>query len=133
MATNIAGRGTDIKLEPGVAELGGLHVIATERRDARRIDRQLFGRCVRQGESGNAKNIDFLEGELIAVYNSELLRWLVAVFLRFPGGPLGPMLEKVLFYGAQHAAERLHARMRQDLLKMDGQVSDSLAFSGRSE
>ncbi len=52
VATNMAGRGTDIKLGDGVAELGGLHVIGTERHEARRIDRQLSGRCARQGDPG---------------------------------------------------------------------------------
>jgi preprotein translocase subunit SecA len=50
VATNMAGRGTDIRLDPGVAERGGLHVIATERNESLRIDRQLFGRCARQGD-----------------------------------------------------------------------------------
>ncbi len=55
VATNMAGRGTDIKLGDGVAELGGLHVIGTERHEARRIDRQLSGRCARQGDPGVAQ------------------------------------------------------------------------------
>ena len=54
IATNMAGRGTDIKLGPGVADLGGLHVLATERHEARRIDRQLRGRCARQGDPGSS-------------------------------------------------------------------------------
>ena len=53
VATNMAGRGTDIKLGEGVAELGGLHVIGTERHESRRIDRQLAGRCARQGDPGS--------------------------------------------------------------------------------
>jgi preprotein translocase subunit SecA len=133
VATNMAGRGTDIKLEPGVADLGGLHVIATERHDARRIDRQLFGRCGRQGDPGSAEAIISLEDELVEVYIGKSLQWTVAALLRFPGGPIGRLLGKLLLYRAQHKAERLHGRMRHDLLKMDEQVSDSLAFSGRSE
>jgi preprotein translocase subunit SecA len=54
VATNMAGRGTDIKLGRGVAQLGGLHVIAAERNESGRIDRQLFGRCARQGDPGSA-------------------------------------------------------------------------------
>src|SRR5690606_24106988 len=54
IATNMAGRGTDIKLGPGVAEIGGLHVIGTERHESRRIDRQLRGRCARQGDPGSS-------------------------------------------------------------------------------
>ena len=65
VATNMAGRGTDIRLAPGVAELGGLHVLATERHDARRIDRQLFGRCGRQGDPGSYQVIVSLEDEIV--------------------------------------------------------------------
>jgi preprotein translocase subunit SecA len=57
VATNMAGRGTDIPLATGIAERGGLHVIATCRNDARRIDRQLFGRCARQGDPGSHQSI----------------------------------------------------------------------------
>jgi preprotein translocase subunit SecA len=133
VATNMAGRGTDIKLGPGVADLGGLRVIATERHDARRIDRQLFGRCGRQGDPGTAETIISLEDELVDVYIGKGLRWMAAVLLRFPGGPAGRLFGKSLFRRAQRKAERLHGRMRHDLLKMDEQISDSLAFSGRSE
>ena len=65
IATNMAGRGTDIKLGPGVAELGGLHVILTERHDAGRIDRQLAGRCGRQGDPGSFEAILSMEDSLL--------------------------------------------------------------------
>src|SRR3990170_4095314 len=65
VATNMAGRGTDIRLGPGVAELGGLHVLATERHEARRIDRQLFGRGGRQGDPGSFQLIVSLEDEIV--------------------------------------------------------------------
>jgi preprotein translocase subunit SecA len=133
VATNMAGRGTDIRLGDGVAGLGGLHVIATERHEARRIDRQLFGRCGRQGDPGSAEAIIALDDELIKVYTERLLRWLATALFRFPGGFAGRLFARFLFHRAQRAAERLHGRMRRDLLKMDEQVSDSLAFSGRSE
>ena len=65
VATNMAGRGTDIKLAPGVAEKGGLHVICTELHDAARIDRQLIGRCARQGDPGTARQYMSLEDDII--------------------------------------------------------------------
>lgn len=65
VATNMAGRGTDIRLGSGVEDLGGLHVIATERHEARRIDRQLFGRCARQGDPGSARAYISLDDELM--------------------------------------------------------------------
>jgi preprotein translocase subunit SecA len=65
IATNMAGRGTDIKLGPGVAELGGLHVIGTERHESRRIDRQLRGRCSRQGDPGSSQFYISFEDDLM--------------------------------------------------------------------
>jgi preprotein translocase subunit SecA len=133
VATNMAGRGTDIKLAPGVPELGGLHVIATERHDARRIDRQLFGRCGRQGDPGTAEAIISLEDELIDVYGGDVQNWLAKIAFNLSLGPLRRLWARWFFHRAQRNAERLHSRMRRDLLKMDEQISDSLAFSGRSE
>jgi preprotein translocase subunit SecA len=65
VATNMAGRGTDIKLGPGVAELGGLHVICTELHDSARIDRQLMGRCGRQGDPGTVRQYMSLDDDVI--------------------------------------------------------------------
>ena len=71
IATNMAGRGTDIKLGPGVADLGGLHVLATERHEARRIDRQLRGRCARQGDPGSSHFFIGLEDDLMRLFGSD--------------------------------------------------------------
>lgn len=71
IATNMAGRGTDIKLGPGVAGLGGLHIIGTERHEARRIDRQLRGRAGRQGDPGSSKFFLSLEDDLMRLFGSE--------------------------------------------------------------
>jgi preprotein translocase subunit SecA len=133
VATNMAGRGTDIRLAPGVPELGGLYVIATERHEARRIDRQLFGRCGRQGDPGTSEAIISLEDELATVYVNKAFQWLASTVLRRPGTLIGRWIGRILFRRAQRKAERLHARMRHDLLRMDEQLGDALAFSGRPE
>lgn len=133
VATNMAGRGTDIRLAAGVAEKGGLHVIATERHEAGRIDRQLFGRCGRQGDPGTSEAIVSLEDELVTIYIRKLFQWLARAVLRRGGTLIARWTGKILFHRAQRHAERLHARMRHDLLKMDEQLGDALAFSGRPE
>src|SRR5437870_2533958 len=71
IATNMAGRGTDIKLGTGVADVGGLHVIGTERHEARRIDRQLRGRCARQGDPGSSHFFIALEDDLMRLFGSD--------------------------------------------------------------
>ncbi len=71
IATNMAGRGTDIKLGAGVADIGGLHVIGTERHEARRIDRQLRGRCARQGDPGSSHFFISLEDDLMRLFGSD--------------------------------------------------------------
>jgi preprotein translocase subunit SecA len=71
IATNMAGRGTDIKLGQGVQDIGGLHVIGTERHEARRIDRQLRGRCARQGDPGSSHFFISLEDDLMRLFGSD--------------------------------------------------------------
>src|SRR5260370_3022580 len=71
IATNMAGRGTDIVLGPGVADLGGLHVIGTERHESRRIDNQLRGRSGRQGDAGSSRFYVSLEDDLMRIFGSD--------------------------------------------------------------
>jgi preprotein translocase subunit SecA len=74
ISTNMAGRGTDIRLEPGVAELGGLHVIGTNRHESRRIDNQLRGRAGRQGDPGSSRFFVSLQDDLFVKYGSDMER-----------------------------------------------------------
>jgi preprotein translocase subunit SecA len=130
VATNMAGRGTDIKLDPEIEPLGGLHVIATELHDSRRIDRQLFGRCARQGDPGSYELILSLEDELVRTFGAQAVRWLLARLGAFPGGPAAAWH---YLRGTQRRAERLHSRIRRDLLNSDERLEDSLSFSGHRE
>ncbi len=129
VATNMAGRGVDIRLADSVVERGGLHVILSERHDASRIDRQLAGRCGRHGEPGTYEEILSLEDPLLETLGGRALG--AAARLR---GPLfGPGRTRWLFQRAQRRAERLHSRMRRDLLRLDRRLGTLLAFSGEME
>jgi preprotein translocase subunit SecA len=127
VATNMAGRGTDIKLGEGVAELGGLHVICTERHDSGRIDRQLFGRCGRQGDPGSCEAILAADDDLAATHAKLPSAWLASLE-RVPS-----RTGRLLYWLAQRRAEAAHSRARQQLLQMDESQGDMLAFSGRGE
>ena len=132
VATNMAGRGTDIKLTRSVAEAGGLHVLATERHEAQRIDRQLYGRSGRQGDPGSYETVTSLEDELLATPHGTVARW-VARLLLTSGKPLEGWPARLLARRAQQSAERLHARVRRELLQHEDQLESTLAFSGRVE
>ncbi|HEX5646958.1 MAG TPA: prepilin peptidase, partial [Nitrospira sp.] len=132
VATNMAGRGTDIKLPQVVAKAGGLHVLSTERYDAKRIDRQLYGRTGRQGEPGSYETVTSLEDELLTAAHGQAVRW-VARLLLTSGNPLEGWAATFLVGLAQRSVERMHARVRRDLLHHEDQLESTLAFSGRVE
>ena len=131
VATNMAGRGTDIRLGAGVAERGGLHVILTEFHESRRVDRQLFGRCARQGDPGSCEVIVSLEDEVFAVHAPRLSAWLKH-FASQRGGVPGWGLRSLQRL-AQAASEQRSARVRMENLKLDRRMEKLLAFSGRGE
>lgn len=131
VATNMAGRGTDIRLGPGVAESGGLHVILTEYHDSRRIDRQLFGRCARQGDPGSCEAVVSLEDEIFAVHAPAVARW--AAGFRQNDSFGARAVQGSLRAAAQFAAERRSATVRVQNLKLDQRLEQLLAFSGRGE
>ena len=113
ISTNMAGRGTDIKLGEGVEELGGLHVIGVGRNMSRRIDRQLAGRAGRQGQRGSFEFISSMEDELLRRYAPSALR-----FLTKNGGPFRGIVYDALIRQAQRAAQlesRAERRKSRDI------------------
>jgi preprotein translocase subunit SecA len=138
VATNMAGRGTDIKLRADVIEAGGLHVILTEFHESARIDRQLFGRCARQGNPGSVEAIVSLEDELFLRFVGPRLRAVAEFLLRpRPGqgadGRIFRRLGELLRSVAQRNAERMHAKTRRETVEQDRRYDKSLAFAGKSE
>lgn len=129
IATNMAGRGTDIRLEPGVAALGGLHVLATERHESRRIDRQLYGRAGRQGDAGSAQAFVSMEDELIRRFVPEFIRKRLLATVNKEGTEVR-RLAGLAFQYAQASAQRQAFRQRRSVLKFDTWLSDSLSFAG---
>ncbi len=119
VATNMAGRGTDIKLGEGVHELGGLHVIGSSRHDSRRIDRQLRGRCSRQGDPGSSKFYVSLEDDLMRLFGGDRI---VKIFDRFglkEGDELQhPWLDRSI-ETAQKRVEQQHFSIRKRTLDFD--------------
>ncbi|MCD6574897.1 SEC-C domain-containing protein, partial [Candidatus Aerophobetes bacterium] len=119
IATNMAGRGTDIKLGEGVADLGGLFVIGTERHESRRIDNQLRGRAGRQGAPGTAQFYVSLEDELMRIFGSERIS-AIMTRLKIPEDqPIEhPWITRAL-ERAQQKVERRNFEIRKQLLEFD--------------
>lgn len=132
VATNMAGRGTDITLSRETAEAGGLHVIATERHEARRIDRQLVGRGGRQGDPGSYEVMTSLEDELLRAHGWSFWSSKAGSDLVARGGTTS-RLRRAALWQAQRRAERLHSGTRRKLVKMDERIATMLAFSGKGE
>ncbi|MFT3856658.1 MAG: hypothetical protein QM742_03840 [Aquabacterium sp.] len=133
VATNMAGRGTDIGLEDEAHALGGLFVILTEYHDSPRIDRQLIGRCARQGDPGRCQAIVALDDELFAQHAGQaraLLRLAQGTPAHGWPGRMAQQALKLALTLSQSRAERMHARTRRETLRRDHQLDKTLAFSG---
>jgi preprotein translocase subunit SecA len=128
IATNMAGRGTDIKPAKEVSEKGGLHVILTEFHESSRVDRQLFGRCARQGQPGTVQAMVSLEDELFARF-APLLRS-IALRASLQKKTVPPKLLNFMVDFAQIMAERHNAGIRMSTIKQDRKLQSLLAFSG---
>jgi preprotein translocase subunit SecA len=129
IATNMAGRGTDIKLGRGMAALGGLHVIASERHESGRVDRQLFGRSARQGDAGSAQAFVSVEDELIHKYLSKPARKvLIEAWRRNLSGK--ERIAKSAFKFAQNKAQKMAFKQRRSVLRSDVWLDEALSFAG---
>jgi len=122
IATNMAGRGTDICLGHGVSQLGGLHVIATERHESGRVDRQLFGRAGRQGDPGSAQAFVSAEDDLLRRHLSPLPRKLLL-------SAREPRLASTAFALAQRRAQRFAWKQRLAVLRSDAWLDEALSFA----
>ena len=127
VATNMAGRGTDIILEPRSRELGGLVVIATERHDERRVDRQLYGRSGRQGDPGLAETFVSLDDSLVQRHALPPLVWL----FRRTHGPVRRLVARLLWPAAQWTAGKRAAAIRAEVAKMDAWIDLSMHHASR--
>ncbi len=119
IATNMAGRGTDIKLGPGVAQIGGLHILGTERHEARRIDNQLRGRAGRQGDAGSSQFFLSFDDDLMSIFAPE---WTVKA-LSWIGWEEGqPIYHKRISKGIEKAQKKVEEKnfdVRKSLLEYD--------------
>ncbi len=132
VATNMAGRGTDIALDDAARASGGLHVIATGRHDAARIDRQLYGRAARQGDPGSHVTFVSLQDDLMRVFYGRKLR-LLTHLSNWGRGWVPALIARPLVNLAQWASEKRNSGIRKNLLKADDSLEELLAFSGRGE
>jgi len=119
IATNMAGRGTDIVLGEGVPELGGLHIIGTERHESRRIDNQLRGRAGRQGDPGSSRFYLSLEDDLLRLFGGERLSGLMDKLGMEEGEPIEHKWVSKAIENAQRKVEAHNFDIRKQLLEFD--------------
>ena len=119
IATNMAGRGTDIKLEKGVADLGGLYVMGTTRHQSRRTDRQLRGRCARQGDPGSSKFYISFEDSLLRLFASPRITAVLQKFRPPEGEPITAGILNKSIETAQKRVEQRNYMMRKHTLEYD--------------
>lgn len=119
IATNMAGRGTDIKLGPGVVELGGLKIIGTERHESRRIDNQLRGRSGRQGDPGESRFYISLEDDLMRLFGSDKIKALVDKIGLEEDQPIENKMLSGAIENAQKKVEGSNLDIRKSLLQYD--------------
>jgi preprotein translocase subunit SecA len=119
IATNMAGRGTDIKLGPGIAQAGGLHIIGTERHEARRIDRQLRGRAGRQGDPGSSRFYLSLEDDLMRLFGSDRIAGIMERLGLKEGDVIQHPLITRSVQRAQKKVEENNFAIRKRLLEYD--------------
>src|SRR5207344_2687858 len=119
IATNMAGRGTDIKLGPGVKEAGGLAIIGTERHDSRRVDRQLRGRAGRQGDPGTSQFFVSLEDDLMRMFGSERIAALMDKLGYKEGDVIQHSMISNSIQRAQKKVEENNFGIRKRLLEYD--------------
>jgi preprotein translocase subunit SecA len=119
IATNMAGRGTDIVLGEGVVEQGGLHILATERHEARRIDNQLRGRSGRQGDPGSSRFYLSLEDDLLRIFGSDRIKGLMGKLGMDDGEPIEHRMVSNAIAKAQMRVESHNFDIRKHLLEYD--------------
>jgi preprotein translocase subunit SecA len=119
IATNMAGRGTDIKLGDGVKDLGGLHILGTERHEARRIDNQLRGRAGRQGDPGSSQFFVSMEDDLTRIFGADKIKRMMA-FLKIPEDtPIENRIVSRAIESAQSKIEGYNFDIRKHVLEYD--------------
>lgn len=119
IATNMAGRGTDIKLGPGVTALGGLYILGTERHESRRIDNQLRGRSGRQGDPGESQFFVSMDDELMRLFGAERVQKMME-FLKLPDDmPIENRMISNSIEGAQKKVEARNFEIRKHLVEYD--------------
>ncbi|MCA9390141.1 preprotein translocase subunit SecA [candidate division WWE3 bacterium] len=123
IATNMAGRGTDIKLGQGVKELGGLHVIGTERHEARRIDNQLRGRSGRQGDPGSSRFFVALDDDLMRIFNGDKIAGLMTRFNLPEDMPIEANIVSKSIENSQKKVESYNFDIRKHLVEYDDVIN----------